>query len=160
MKKLLFVVALMAMFAAKASAQFEAGKWYGNASLAGVGLSYSEKTDFAFGFNLNVGHTIRDNWMMLAEAGIDYSHSQWNSLHLGAKIRHYFVENGLFVSAGVRWLHEFKNINDVQITPEVGYCYFLGKNVTVEPCVYYDMSLSDFSDYSKVGVKVGIGLFF
>ena len=160
MKRILFVTVLVALFATKVSAQFESGKWYGNASLTNLGLSYSEKTDFALGLDLNVGHTVMDNWMVLVEAGTDYSNSEWNSLHLGAKIRHYFVENGLFMSAGVRWLHEYKNINDMQITPEVGYCHFLGKNVVVEPVIYYDMSVQNFSDYSKIGFKLGIGIFF
>ena len=54
----------------------------------------------------------------------------------------------------------FKNFNDFQITPEVGYCYFLNKTVTLEPSIYYDMSLSSFSKKSKLGLRVGIGLYF
>lgn len=160
MKKLFMSVLLAAVFTSSAFAQFEKGKMYSSASLSGVGISYSERTDFAFGIGLNAGYMIEDDWMLLGEVGVDYSNSRWNSLSLGAKGRYYIEQNGLFLGAGVKWLHEYKNVNDVQITPEVGYCFFLNKNVTLEPSVYYDLSLTNFSDYSKFGVKIGVGVFF
>ena len=66
----------------------------------------------------------------------------------------------VYLAFGAKMLHEYKSINDFELTPEVGYCFFLNKNVTIEPSVYYDMSLGHFADYSKVGLKVGLGIFF
>ena len=48
----------------------------------------------------------------------------------------------------------------VCLTPEVGYAFFLGRNLTVEPAVYYDLSLDETSQYSKLGFKIGFGLYF
>lgn len=160
MKKVLMTLVVATLCSVSAFAQFEKGKWYGNASVTNMGLSYSERDDLRFGFGLSGGYMVEDNFMMLAECGLDYSHSRWNSLYVGAKGRYYMEQNGVFFGAGVKWMHEYKSVNDVQLTPEVGYCFFLNRHVTVEPVVYYDMSLTDFSDYSKFGVKIGLGIFF
>ncbi len=160
MKKFFLPLLLAAVCTTSAFAQFNKGKKYVNASLAGAGISYSERDDLSFGLGVNAGYMIEDNWMLLGEVGLDYSDSKWRSLSVGAKGRYYIEQNGLFLGAGVKWLHEYKNVNDIQLTPEVGYCFFLNKNVTIEPSVYYDMSLTDFGDYSKFGVKIGIGVFF
>ena len=50
--------------------------------------------------------------------------------------------------------------NLVCLTPEVGYAFFLGRNVTIEPSVYYDLSFSDISEFSKLGFKIGFGVYF
>ena len=42
---------------------------------------------------------------------------------------------------------------------ELGYAFFLGKSVTIEPSVYYDQSIKNHSDYSKVGLKIGVGIY-
>ena len=42
---------------------------------------------------------------------------------------------------------------------EVGYAFFLSKTITVEPAIYYDQSLKDHSQYSTIGLKVGIGIY-
>ena len=41
-----------------------------------------------------------------------------------------------------------------------GYAFFLGRNVTIEPSVYYDLSFSDTSEFSKLGFKIGFGVYF
>ena len=51
-------------------------------------------------------------------------------------------------------------MNNVQICPEVGYTFFLNRFVTLEPSVYYNISLNNFSDGSKVGLRLGFGFFF
>lgn len=160
MRKLLFT-ALIALFTVtSASAQFEKDKWYVNASFSDFGLSYSEITDFALNVGLNAGYMVEDDWMLMAEVGLDCSNSDCNSVFAGAKCRYYIEKNGLFLSLGCKWIHMKKSINDFQVTPEFGYCFFLNKNVTIEPSLYYDISCTEFSDYSKVGLKVGLGIFF
>lgn len=101
-----------------------------------------------------------DDWMVLADAVWNVRHEVPNDFRLGAGVRYYIEQNGLFLSAGLRYLHRFSNFNDLQLTPEVGYCFFLGGHVSIEPALYYDMSLSDFGHKSKVGVKVGLGYYF
>lgn len=143
-----------------AQAQFEKGKKYVNASLASAGLSYSDYTKFALGFSAEAGYFLKDDWMALAEVGFDYRNSNVQQVYVGAKGRYYIEQNGLFLGAGVRLLHEYKGHNDFQLTPEVGYCFFVNKHLTIEPVAYFDMSLSDFSHNSKVGLKIGLGYYF
>ncbi|MCH5177127.1 MAG: outer membrane beta-barrel protein [Prevotellaceae bacterium] len=159
MKKMLAMLLMVAM-AGTATAQFEAGKKYVNASLAGAGLSYSDYEDVAFGVSAQAGYMFQQDFMLLGEAGFDYRHKDFQSLYIGGKGRYYIEQNGLFLGAGVRFLHEFKNHNDFQFTPEVGYCYFVSKNLTIEPVAYVDVSLADFSKNTKVGLKIGLGYYF
>ena len=159
MRKILFTLLLIAT-SVSAFAQFEQGKKYASASLTGFDMSYSKRTEFALGLNLQAGYFIQQDWMVLGEFGMDYSHSDFNSIYVGAKGRYYMEENGLYLGFGAKYVHEFKSMNDVELTPEVGYSFFLNRYVTIEPSVYYDMSLTDFANKSKVGVKIGLGFYF
>jgi hypothetical protein len=62
--------------------------------------------------------------------------------------------------AGAEYSHFTPNNNDLRIPVEVGYAFFVNKNITIEPAVYYKMSLADFSDNSTVGLKIGFGFYF
>jgi len=160
MKKVFMALLLATVGVASASAQFEKGKIYGGASASGLGISYSETTKFTFGLEALAGYMFADDLMAMAEVGYDYHNSETQSLSLGVRCRYYIVQNGLFLSLGAKYLHEFKDYNDFYLTPEVGYSFFLNHNVTLEPSVYYNMSLSKFGDKSRFGIKVGIGFFF
>ena len=160
MKKVFMALLLATVGVASASAQFEKGKIYGGASASGLGISYSETTKFTFGLEALAGYMFADDLMAMAEVGCDYHNSETQSLSLGVRCRYYIVQNGLFLSLGAKYLHEFKDYNDFYITPEVGYSFFLNHNVRLEPSVYYNMSLSKFGDKSRFGIKVGIGFFF
>jgi hypothetical protein len=160
MKKLFLAAIIAFMGIASASAQFEKRQFYGGASASGLGISYSETTKFAFGLDLLGGYTFADNWMVLAEVGYNYHNSNTQSFTVGARCRYYIVQNGIFLSAGATYQHLFENYDDFYLTPEVGYCFFLNRHVTLEPSVYYNMSLSDFGNKSRFGLKVGIGFFF
>lgn len=160
MKRMILAMLLVMATATSMFAQFEQGKKYVNASLTGLDLSFSDLKDMALGLDANAGYFLEQDIMLLANVGFDASNSDVNDFHLGAKARYYIEQNGLFLGAGVQYLHMKKNINDVQLTPEVGYCYFLNRYITVEPSLYFDMSLSDFSHQSKVGLKVGVGIYF
>ena len=160
MKKTFFTAILAVMSIASASAQFEKGQFYGGASASGLGISYSETTKFAFGLDALAGYTFADNWMVLAELGFNYHNSETQSLSIGGRCRYYIVQNGIFLCLGAKYQHAFENYDDFFITPEVGYSFFLNRHVTLEPSVYYNMSLSDFGDKSRFGIKVGFGFFF
>lgn len=50
--------------------------------------------------------------------------------------------------------------NLVCLILEVGYVFFLGRNVIIELFVYYDLSFSDILEFSKLGFKIGFGVYF
>lgn len=70
-------------------------------------------------------------------------------------------ENGVeWVSyQGVPWTHKNTN-NNISLALEAGYCFYLNHFMSIEPALYYNMCLNDFSDGSRVGVKVGLGFYF
>jgi len=160
MKKVFLALLLATVGVASASAQFEKGKVYGGASASGLGISYSETTKFAFGLDALAGYMFAEDWMVIGEIGLDYHNSELQAFSLGARMRYYIVQNGLFLSLGAKYQHQFKDYNDFFLTPEVGYSFFLNRKVTIEPSVYYNMSFSDFGNKSRFGLKVGIGFFF
>ncbi len=155
------ITAVMLIFGFTASfAQFEQGKMYIGTSFEGAGVSYSEETDFAVGLGVNFGYMFQQDWMILAEAGLNYSNSDLNEFNVGAHCRYFIEQNGIFLQLGAKYVHRVGGYNDVAISPEVGYCYYLNTHLTIEPAVYYDMSLSDFSDHSRFGLKIGLGWYF
>ncbi len=159
MKKLMTVM-LLVMVAVGAKAQFESGTKYVGASLTGLNMSVSDRHDFAVGVNVHGGYFLSRDWMAEGIFGFNSSKQGLDRLLIGAKMRYYTRENGLFYAAGLQYVHEKKNFNDLQLTPELGYCYYLNHYISVEPSVYLDMSLTDTAHKSELGVKVGIGIYF
>ena len=142
-----------------AKAQFEEGKKYVGASLTGLGLSYSSSTSFSLGLSAEAGYFIKDNWQL--RAALDYDHQKHvDNIGIDLGARYYFQQNGIFLGAGLAYDHFTKSINSVSIPLEVGYAFFLTRHVTVQPSVYYKMSLNKFSDCSRVGLRIGFGYYF
>lgn len=160
MKKLLFTLLLAVLGFGSASAQFEKGKMYLGATTNSAGLSYSKNEKFKLNAGVNAGYMFEEAWMAIAEVGFDYSNKDMQTFNIGAKCRYLIEQNGIFLQLGAKYLHGAPNFNDVQITPEVGYCFFLNRHLTVEPSLYYDMSLSDLAEKSKTGLKVGLAWYF
>jgi len=159
-KSLLMFVLLFTLSNLCGFAQFEKGKKYVGASLTGAGLSYNSTDDLSFGLNAQAGYFFERDWMAVAEVGFNYTDSDWQSIVLGGKLRYYIEQNGLYLSCGARFVHGLHGYNDFQFTPEVGYCFFLNKSISIEPAAYYNISCSDFSDRSEVGIRVGMGFYF
>lgn len=160
MKKIVFTLLLAIVGIGSASAQFEKGKYYLGATTNAAGLSYSKSTKFGFNAGINAGYMFEEAWMVIGEVGFDYHSKDLQQFYLGAKCRYLIKQNGLFLQLGGKFVHGAPNFNDVQITPEVGYCFFLNHYLTIEPSLYYDVSLTEFSEHSKVGVKVGLAWYF
>lgn len=158
--KKIAVVALGLMVSVGAHAQFESGKQYCGASLTGLNLSYNGSEELSLGIQAKAGYFFEDDMMLLAQA--EYKHSGLEGVKdywaLGAQGRYYIEQNGVYLGAGVKLIHT-GSYNDVMPGVEVGYAFFVSKQVTVEPAVYYDQSFKNHSDYSTVGVKVGIGIY-
>lgn len=158
--KKIAVVALGLMVSVGAHAQFESGKQYCGASLTGLNLSYNGSEELSLGIQAKAGYFFEDDMMLLAQA--EYKHSGLEGVKdywaLGAQGRYYIEQNGIYLGAGMKLIHT-GSYNDVMPGVEVGYAFFLSKQVTIEPAVYYDQSFKNHSDYSTVGVKVGIGIY-
>lgn len=157
--KRLFLVAVAIVMAFSAKAQFSAGTYYVGASATDLGLSYSSDQEFRLGVSALAGYFLFDKFMVNAEVG--YTHTdEVDDFTAGLNGRYYFRENGIYIGAGAAFVHYTRNSNDVMIPVEVGYAFYLNHYLTVEPAVYYRMSLDDFSDKSTVGLKVGFGFYF
>ena len=158
--KKIAVVALGLMESVGAHAQFESGKQYCGASLTGLNLSYNGSEELSLGIQAKAGYFFEDDMMLLAQA--EYKHSGLEGVKdywaLGAQGRYYIEQNGIYLGAGMKLIHT-GSYNDVMPGVEVGYAFFVSKQVTIEPAVYYDQSFKNHSDYSTVGVKVGIGIY-
>lgn len=165
MKKIVLAL-LMTISCLTASAQFEADTKYVNTSLSGLDLSYM-KDNFRFGLDAKAGYFVEDAWMVYGQLGYSFNnikgeHNDRNNFELGVGGRYYIRQNGLYLNLGLKFDHDFSghSFNNLYLTPEVGYCFYLNHYISVEPALYYDMSLNHFSDGSKVGLRVGLGFYF
>ena len=164
MKKLFACLLLVLATTVSANAQFEKNKWYVNASLTGLNLSHSKSEGTNFGFAMAGGAFVADNLAILLNFKGQYVEHGFDETSVGAQGRYYCASCGVYGGLGMTYKHltssgNFKK-NLVCFTPEVGYAFFLGRNLTIEPAVYYDISLDETSEYSKLGFKIGFGLYF
>lgn len=159
MRKFIMAIAMLAMTVA-AKAQFEAGKTFVGASLTGLDLNYSGSKKFSMGVQAEVGQFMTDNWLLYGKAG--YQHQgepNTNAYNVGVGGRYYIVQNGLFLGANASFAHATGHYNDFKPAIELGYAFFVGREMTIEPSLYYEQSIKNHSDYSTVGLKIGIGLY-
>lgn len=160
MKKTLLAL-LMAVFAISANAQFDKGTHYANASVSGLGVSYGNST-WTFGLGGAYGYYVADSWMVLGN--LDYTHvTGQNSFGLGVAGRYSWKRNGLYGQFGLQFEHASMgdaSANYAQLTPEIGYTFYVNKYVAIEPAFYYHICVNDFEAGSRVGLKIGVGLYF
>lgn len=166
MKKITFMLIALAMtLAAKAQyyqykpTPFHQDKVFFGASVTGLDLHYNSIDDLTFGVNGTAGFFVADDLMLSAQVGFNTNGKASNSLTMGVGARYYIEQNGLFLGAKVNYEHPFKDYDDLVPGVEVGYAFFLSRTVTIEPSIYYDMSVKDFSDRSTIGLKVGFGIY-
>ncbi|MBR6031829.1 MAG: outer membrane beta-barrel protein [Bacteroidaceae bacterium] len=163
MKKI-FVALLLAAISLGASAQFEKGTKYVNASLTSFGLDYQKAGGFHLGFGAGAGYFIADGWMLQGQLGWNHQDGA-NEFSLGAGARYCLQRNGIFFGGGLRYGLSSAGggapvAHNAYLTPEVGYCFYLNDHVSVEPAFYVDMCLNHFKDYTKFGLKVSFGYYF
>lgn len=142
-----------------ASAQFEAGKIYGSASLSGLDFNYSGAKELALDFQIKGGYFVSDNILVLAHAGVDTSHDYTN-LSFGVGGRYYIIQNGIYLglNAAIKQVDTQRH-NDFMPGIEVGYAFFINRHCTIEPAIYYDQSFKSHKDYSQIGLRIGIGFY-
>ena len=145
--------------AVTASAQFEEGKIYVNTSLTGLDMSYSGMEKARLGLQVQGGYMLMDNIMALGSLSIDHSDIS-DKITVGAGGRYYILQNGIYLGANIKAVHGDDGYNDLLPGVEVGYAFFLNRNLTIEPAIYYDQSFKSHSDYSKIGLRIGFGYYF
>lgn len=158
MKKKLFMLFFGLMTVVSASAQFEQGKLYASAGLTNLDLHYNANTKWDLGLNAKVGYMFMDDWMLLAEGQWNLRQEAPNDFRLGAGLRYHIEQNGLYLGAGVNYKHA-EGYDDFLPNVNLGYTFFLSRTVTIEPELYYDMSLKEFKDYSGFGLRIGFGIY-
>lgn len=159
MKKIaIIIVALITTLTA--NAQFEAGKTYLGASLTGINLKYNGANDFQFGLNAQAGLFTSNNLLLYGQLGYDHTSTpKFNDFRIGAGGRYYIQQNGIFLGANVNFVHATGDYRDLKPGVEVGYAFFVSHEVTIEPALYYEQSFKNHSQYSTIGLKVGIGIY-
>ena len=163
MKKI-FIALLLATFALSASAQFEKGTKYVNASLTSFGLDYCKAGGFHLGLAGAGGYFFADNWMVLGRLGWDHQDGA-NEFTMGAGARYYLKDNGFFFGGGIRYGLNSPGgnadvVHNVYLPIEAGYCFYLNDHVSIEPAAFVDMCLNHFKDYTRFGLKVSFGYYF
>lgn len=159
MKKLCTLLLLLVAAFTTAHAQFEQGTKYVGASTSGLGLSYSSNEKFRLGFDAHAGYFVADCLMLRASAGYEHKRNV-DDVRVGAGVRYYFDSCGVYLGAGAEYNHFTKSNNDLMVPLTVGYAFFLNQYLTIEPSLYYKMSLHDFGGNSTFGASIGLGFYF
>lgn len=160
MKKVLIMLAMLTMTIA-ANAQFEKGKTFLGANFTGLDLNYSGAKKLSFGINAVAGKFVQDNWLVDAQVGYDHKGGDvsTNAVNIGVGGRYYIIQNGLFLGANAKYAYITHFGSDLKPAIEVGYAFFISREVTIEPSLYYEHSCWHHSNLSTVGLKVGISLY-
>lgn len=168
--KRIFLAIIMAVVSVGAFAQFEKGTKYVNTSMSGLQMQYSKASKFSLGIDAAAGYFVIDELAVMGRVGYNhlFSGATSNTFDFGAAARYYIRQNGLFLQGGFLyennrtgccWKHGVKT-NNIFFTPEVGYCFYVNHFISIEPSIYYDLSLNHFADYSRVGLRVAAGFYF
>lgn len=159
-KKVIAMIAALFM-AVTANAQFEQGKVYLGGSLTGLNLKYSGIDNLSLGLQAQAGYMFDDNLMLLGQVAYDHNGGKGskNNVSFGVGGRYYIEQNGIYLGVNCKYVHGSHGYNDVMPGVEVGYAFFLSRTVTVEPALYYDQSFKNHSDFSTIGLKIGLGVY-
>lgn len=159
MKKYFIMLAMLTM-SLVANAQFEAGKKYISASLNNFGMGYNGASGFQLGVDLKGGYFLEDNWQVNGLIGYEHiGKADYDCFKAGVGGRYYIIQNGLYLGANAKVVLS-EGYNDFLPGIELGYAYFINDKVTIEPALYYDQSFKCHSDYSTIGFKIGLGIYF
>lgn len=159
MKKFIVLFASL-LLTISASAQFEQGKTYLGGSLTGLNLAYNGSNELSFGVSAMAGKFVEDNVLLYGIAGFDHPGKDLdNTLNLGVGGRYYITQNGIFLGVNAKYVHANSSYNDFMPGVEVGYAFFINRHVTIEPSVYYQQSFKRHSDYSTIGLRLGLGIY-
>ena len=156
---LMMAVSVNAQYLNDSKTPFSQGKFYVAASTSSFGLNYSKSSDWSLGLAAKAGYFFLDDWMVVGV--LDYeniSNGSYTACNLGAGARYYFNTNGIYVGAIAKYAHT-TGFDDFMPEFNVGYAYFLGRHITIEPEVHYEHSFKD-NDFSGFGLRLGFGIYF
>ncbi|MBQ8158599.1 MAG: outer membrane beta-barrel protein [Prevotella sp.] len=160
-KKILFLMMVLTM-SLSSFAQFEQGKAYLNASLSGLDLNFTGADKWKLDLTTRCGLMVEDNWMAMGVIEYNYRKHEPTSFAVGAGMRYHIVQNGLYLGVGAKFRHysfDDESYSDFMPNFQMGYVFFLNETVTIEPEFYYDQSLKDHSNYSRAGIRLGVGIY-
>ena len=157
MKKKIILMAAALLMTLSSHAQFEAGKFYLNGSLSELNMNYNKGEKWNVSLGGRLGYLFMDNLMVLANMEYGYRNEE-SSFSVGPSARYYIIQNGLYIGAGVNYVHCPSSFNDLMPNLQLGYAFFVNGFMTIEPELYYNQSLNN-HDYSGLGLRVGIGLY-
>lgn len=138
---------------------FGEGKFYVATAMSGFDLNFSDCQKWNMDLQAKAGYLFTDNWMITAQAEYDWHKAAPNTFMAGAGLRYYIEQNGLFLGMGANYVHNNHKNDDFMPNINLGYAFFLNRTVTIEPEVYYNLSLKD-GDYSRFGFRIGFGIYF
>lgn len=160
MKKKILTMAFALLTVMTANAQFEQGKTYVGGSLTGLNMKYTGADKLSLGVQAQAGYFVADEFMLYGQAGYDHKGKGYSDAYnAGVGARYYIEQNGIYLGLNCKYIHAGKRFNDVMPGVEVGYAFFVNNSVTVEPAVYYDQSFKNHSDYSTIGLRIGVGVY-
>lgn len=160
MKKKILTMAFALLTVMTANAQFEQGKTYVGGSLTGLNMKYTGADKLSLGVQAQAGYFVADEFMLYGQAGYDHKgKGYYDAYNAGVGARYYIEQNGIYLGLNCKYIHAGKRFNDVMPGVEVGYAFFVNNSVTVEPAVYYDQSFKNHSDYSTIGLRIGVGVY-
>ena len=139
---------------------FGEGKFYVGSSLSGLDLRFTDLEKWNLDVSARTGYLFQDNWMITTQLGYNWRQKADNALTVGAGLRYYIEQNGLFAGLGVNYVHKSHGYDDLMPAVNFGYTFFLNRTVTIEPELYYNQSLKNHGDYSGFGFRIGFGIYF
>ena len=137
---------------------FEEGTTFVGVSASGFDLNYYKSQKWRLAVAAKAGYFFADDWMLAGNLGYDNSTYGRSSFQIGAGVRYSIEQNGLNIGAGVNFVHS-AGIDDLKPRVSLGYTYFLGRHLAVEPELYFDISTKS-SDYTGFGLAIGAGYYF
>lgn len=159
MRKKLILVFIASMMSLASNAQFESGKKYIGASLSSLDMSYNGIDKGSFGLDAKGGYLFQDNWMVTAQIGYTKKYEVPAAISVAVGARYYIVQNGLYLGASMNYMHAGDSYDDFLPGVQLGYAFFLSRTVTIEPEIYYNQSFKNHSDYSTIGLRIGMGVY-
>jgi len=137
---------------------FTEGKMYASAGFSGLDLNYNSTSKWNLGISGKVGYFLLDDVMALGECQWGIHQEVPNDFSIGAGMRYYIRQNGIYLGAGANYKHS-DGYDDFMPNVNVGYAFFISRTVTIEPELYYNMSTKSFKDYSGFGLRIGFGIY-
>lgn len=163
MKKKIAVLLLGLMSVVAANAQylqdtppFGQGKLYFGTAMSSFDIGSTAKK-FHVDLSAKGGYMVTDNILALGEVSYNYLKNTDGIFSLGAGLRYYIEQNGIFLGAGAK-LADMTNDLDFQPNLSLGYAFFLSRTVTIEPELYFNLSTKDI-DNSNYGFRIGFGIY-